>query len=430
MKILSILILLSSVIFAFGEDWEEVGEMKYPVSGGEIIARDSLIYIVGGYSDSLQANVNWIQKYNSDYNSWKIVAGMKTARSGFQVGIYNDNLYIFGGVSGDQDTLSASILEVWDFTSDSTSVQATNKQFDRIFSTGFIRNDKMIIIGGYGNFISWDVQLPYIVYYDFAADSFFVLDDTSYQTGNLPLQQIGLERNGVYYLFGGDYNGVLQSYDEITFTDNSYGYRHYDSRDIEPRAGGSAIYDDDYGIIYLIGGYNESNYSLATVDLITSLDSVTVVKGEGPELIYPRRNLMSIMFEDTIFVFGGESKEGTVVRQVEKLSYIPTDVNDIKSEDRDYTKKDFVLKQNYPNPFNPTTKITYSVKDDAEISLNIYNTLGQKVAELFRGHLSAGSYSYEWDGKDYSGNELPSGVYFCRLSSGDRQIVKKMLLLK
>jgi endonuclease/exonuclease/phosphatase family metal-dependent hydrolase len=85
----------------------------------------------------------------------------------------------------------------------------------------------------------------------------------------------------------------------------------------------------------------------------------------------------------------------------------------------------FELKQNYPNPFNPTTEISYSIPEATQVSLSVFNELGQKVATLAQGYKNAGNYKVQFDAKDFS-----SGIYFYRLSAGSFTATKKMLLLK
>ncbi|MFZ1080307.1 MAG: T9SS type A sorting domain-containing protein [Candidatus Kryptoniota bacterium] len=85
----------------------------------------------------------------------------------------------------------------------------------------------------------------------------------------------------------------------------------------------------------------------------------------------------------------------------------------------------FSLAQNYPNPFNPTTTIRYSIPNSSNVSMKIYNILGQEVATLVNQHQIAGNYTVTFDA-----SRLASGVYFYRLNAGSFTAVKKMLLLK
>jgi len=89
------------------------------------------------------------------------------------------------------------------------------------------------------------------------------------------------------------------------------------------------------------------------------------------------------------------------------------------------------LYQNYPNPFNPTTTIKFSIPEDSEIEISVYNIKGQKVKHLIRNQLSAGLHSIVWNGKDAFGKKIGSGVYLYKLNvNGKTEAVKKCLLLK
>jgi Secretion system C-terminal sorting domain len=86
---------------------------------------------------------------------------------------------------------------------------------------------------------------------------------------------------------------------------------------------------------------------------------------------------------------------------------------------------EFGLEQNYPNPFNPTTKIRYSIPQSNQVSLKIYNSLGQEVASIFEGYQQAGSYIAEFDAAN-----LASGVYMYQLRSENVLLTKKFVLMK
>jgi len=88
------------------------------------------------------------------------------------------------------------------------------------------------------------------------------------------------------------------------------------------------------------------------------------------------------------------------------------------------------LHQNYPNPFNPETKITYQLPVRSEVSLRIYNTLGQEVRRLVQATQEAGRYEVVWNGRDDQGRQLSTGFYLFRLSAGDFTMTRKMILLR
>lgn len=85
----------------------------------------------------------------------------------------------------------------------------------------------------------------------------------------------------------------------------------------------------------------------------------------------------------------------------------------------------FSLRQNYPNPFNPATTIEYTVPNSGNVTINIYNAVGQQVAELINAEQNAGVHSVVWNAQSFS-----SGIYFCELKSDKFRAVKKLMLLK
>lgn len=423
-KIILVFIFACNISHAQWDNWQIKGQMKYPVSGGKAVVNNSKIYILGGYSDSLQAIVKWIQEYNPLTGRWRIVGEMNAERRWFQANFYNDSLFIFGGETN--DSLKSYQLEVWNFEDNTTTVLSTNKEFDRVYSTGFIHNGGIVIVGGYAYSRGLETVLPYITKYQFSTDGFYVVDDTSYQMSELPIQQMGIKVDTIFYLFGGMHNGVLYNYDVINLSDN-YFRQIFDNREISPRAAGAAVFLNQRGV-YLIGGYNEESlpYSLSSVEIISMEWDNTAAKESGPELNFPRRNLMAVTYGDEIYVFGGENEEYNIVSEIEVLSGEVTS----RSENLDSFTNDFILHQNYPNPFNPETKISYSLNDSKKITLDIFNSLGEKVYQLYKGASPPGSFNLTWNGKNEKGVQLPSGIYFYRLSAGDQQITKKMLLLR
>ncbi len=90
----------------------------------------------------------------------------------------------------------------------------------------------------------------------------------------------------------------------------------------------------------------------------------------------------------------------------------------------------FKLKANYPNPFNPATQIPYSIFRAGTTELSIYNVNGKKVATLVDGFQAAGTYRVTWDGRDFRGHSVPSGIYWYRLETAAGSATRSMLLLK
>ncbi len=102
----------------------------------------------------------------------------------------------------------------------------------------------------------------------------------------------------------------------------------------------------------------------------------------------------------------------------------------VSVDDTEILPAAFGLSQNYPNPFNPTTSIEFALPQASEVSLVIYNLLGQKVRTLVNGYVSAGYINTSWDGLDQNGKEISSGTYIYRLQTAEQTFSKKMVLMK
>jgi predicted outer membrane repeat protein len=88
------------------------------------------------------------------------------------------------------------------------------------------------------------------------------------------------------------------------------------------------------------------------------------------------------------------------------------------------------LEQNFPNPFNPQTTIAFSIKKASNVRLAIYDVTGSRVKDLVDEKRVPGAYRVIWDGRNQSGNQVASGVYFYKLTAGDFTSAKKMVVLK
>jgi hypothetical protein len=93
-------------------------------------------------------------------------------------------------------------------------------------------------------------------------------------------------------------------------------------------------------------------------------------------------------------------------------------------------ESDFILEQNYPNPFNQKTGLSFQIPYGCHVSLKIYNLAGQLVQTLVDEQLEKGKRTVFWDGTDYRGDPVASGIYFYKLAAQDFVCVRKMILLK
>ena len=122
---------------------------------------------------------------------------------------------------------------------------------------------------------------------------------------------------------------------------------------------------------------------------------------------------LRIQIESTTESIGTESRD------------ISTDIMIVGVEDDVTAPADFSLGQNYPNPFNPSTRITYSLAVQSNVSLKVYDILGNEVVTLVNTTQGTGVYEV-----NFNASNLASGLYFYTLKAGSFTSTKKMMLLK
>ena len=122
-------------------------------------------------------------------------------------------------------------------------------------------------------------------------------------------------------------------------------------------------------------------------------------------------------------ISGGQWLEGRI-NPIQLAQYLEF-VTGSEKESSGVIPEGFKLFQNYPNPFNPTTKIKYTLPKPELVKIEVFNLLGQKITTLLNKQIESGSHEVEFTAKN-----LPSGIYYYRISAGEFQQVKKMVLLK
>ena len=107
-------------------------------------------------------------------------------------------------------------------------------------------------------------------------------------------------------------------------------------------------------------------------------------------------------------------------------AYIEFDYAEITAiKSKDVLPNKFYVKQNYPNPFNPLTNIEFGISHSQHVDINIYDITGRLIESLYSGKLQAGVHNYSWNASAYS-----SGMYFYRIKTTDKDVLKKLILLK
>jgi hypothetical protein len=103
---------------------------------------------------------------------------------------------------------------------------------------------------------------------------------------------------------------------------------------------------------------------------------------------------------------------------------------ELVAERTDAVPTRFDVGQNYPNPFNPRTTIAYALSEASDVTIEIFDVRGTRIAELVNEHQQPGFHRVTWHGLNQSGVAAPSGVYFYKVRAGEQVMQKRMMLLK
>jgi hypothetical protein len=417
--ILPLIIILP--LHAGSADWQVVSQMPVPVQGGQAIVNDSLIYIIGGYCDSLMECCNIIQEYNPKQNTWKILEDtLCFRRYGLAADNYSDKAIIYGG--GQRNNINpASIhgIEMWDFISAPYNYNY-NYNFNRTFSTANVYQDNLYIFGGYLSYFQGDtLSLPYIVEYNIPTST--VTYEKELYNYNLPYQQMSALIGENIYVFGGAYYGVSNEVHKFNVNDHSWQEQPTSMQ--KERAAGEAIPISNSAII-IIGGYDESDQALSS----TEIYNINGQSSFGAELNYPRYELMAALYDSSIYVFGGQNETNYSIFAVEKLNI--SDLVGVRQIPYPEHPSRFELGDNYPNPFNPSTVITFKVNLSSRVKIEIFSCTGEYIKTLINQPLAAGEYKITWDSRDKRNIPVASGLYFYKLTAEFSSETKRMLLIR
>ena len=183
--------------------------------------------------------------------------------------------------------------------------------------------------------------------------------------------------------------------------------------------------------ILSLNGFLASSIDMLSVKfgpnrIATLMGNLEDVNSDGaPDLMLHFDNQSAgIAQADTKVELTGKTIAGVDFKGSDKISI----VGKLKKDGTDLSEiipTEYSVSQNYPNPFNPTTEIIYGIPEPSFVDLVVYNIVGQEVGQLVKEFKKAGYYSVTW-----TANNLPSGVYFYRITAGHFIDTKKMILTK
>ena len=173
--------------------------------------------------------------------------------------------------------------------------------------------------------------------------------------------------------------------------------------------------------LQILSEQNIDNIELMAKDIISLPEGISIAM-----LDVQRRIVFTNIFSRKIIfdIIGGLEYEFKVVAG--ESGYVDQMIKDLL----EVIPNNFSLSKNYPNPFNPITNLDFSIPKRSNVTLRVFNMMGQEVVTLINEKKSYGNYSISWNGLDSKGVNVASGVYFAELRNRDERKITKMLLLK
>lgn len=173
-------------------------------------------------------------------------------------------------------------------------------------------------------------------------------------------------------------------------------------------------------------GFSATGNSPTYGDMILSGDGSGNMMGRMPDVPNPGIDSTTLMgtFNSTnidltyiVYFTGGGTADGVI-------NMVKDPASSVEMES-DVVPDGFALEQNFPNPFNPSTTIQFSISKQSFVTLEIYNSLGEKVDVLIAEELNAGKYKFNWNAEN-----LTSGTYYYSITADNFRQAKKLILLR
>jgi N-acetylneuraminic acid mutarotase len=352
---------------------------------------DSIYHFGGGTSWSGSTRFATVYKY--DETGWQDYASMPDNDVwGISTAIKGDSVFVYGGYAFGNNKLRMYELinNTWQYLADSPNISATYGHTIE-YVNGFVYlffNGNVFKYNLSTNSWSQATSLSVNASWLFST----VYQDEVYLVG---------WTNARFY----KYNPITDSWTQLA--------------DLPYFVSGGALQTVD-DKIYCVGG--SSGPGAGTFNNTLVYDIATNQWSDANIFISANRAYMAnVVYKNNLYVIGGLDPNGDAVNNVEFIvAGTPSAV-----ETEPGIPNDFELSQNYPNPFNPSTTIKFSIPKEEFVSLKVFNSLGEEVADLLHETKPAGNYSVS-----FSASQLSSGVYFYKIFAGSFVETKKMIYLR
>jgi N-acetylneuraminic acid mutarotase len=453
--------------------------MTYP-RDPYVCTLNNFIYSVGGTNGSPYAGLHTVEAYDLVTDSWTEKAYTNHGRKGSSVDMLNGKIYASGG---EDIADSVKSVEVYDPTSDKWTIIGVTPIWYTMHASTVVL-DKIYLLGGSIIGGRYDVFLPTSIMYSFDPDfayatsleishlyfpptgdtlivntnlqnqDFHSTDVYSYIQGNgfsfqdsIKLFDDGLHHDGAANdnFYGGTkwLSGLNEDFFEvelktIDLTKSTINWYSFSEKftTAGPLKVDSIVSDSISNYRYSIKPYIRNNGTQTQIENITirlicdDPWATTVYPYQrpcpdiAPGQIVGLSQLFAVAYDSATFPgyfnLRFEISSSGIPYWLDSIETIVTRIKDELP-----IPLVFYLTQNYPNPFNPSTTIKYQLPHRSNVSLKIYDIIGNEIAELVNEEQEVGYYNAE-----FNAAKLSSGVYFYRLKAGSYVETKKMILLK
>ncbi len=407
-------IILWLVVFAatlYAGAWQAIAPLNIPRGGAAAISFQNNIYVFGGMS--LNNNVlNTVEVFIPESGTWDttMVPAFSMPRYNASAVLFENRIYLIGGRD---DERVFNEVEVYDPVQNSWSLVQKLRN-DRESLAAAVFNDRIYVIGGQK--ANYNL-VEEIEWYNYGEDDWLAV------IFNLPYPRaahFSAVVQDTFYMFGGYYYGLTKTSYKCYPGQEGY-YWFTGPQFAQGRAYGATAQTDS--LIYLLGGETSGGKTAVTEIYNRISDSFT----DGPTLTSARSGMAGSALGDTVFVIGGFDGDYDLPMDLVEI-YIQTPTS-LKTSKTGLPFSTEIIK-GYPNPFNGVITFEVTVGKFDEYRLTIYNIRGQSIKEIHNGRLKQGTYNFQWNGTDMSNRNVASGVYLLALNSGDYLEKYKIVYVK
>jgi N-acetylneuraminic acid mutarotase len=414
--------------------WTTKSNMPTPRYQLTTCIMDSNIYAIGGWYDSGSGPIyNKVEIYNPTNDTWLTENPLPVARALLANVVLDGKIYVYGGSRTNHPLIGTSAI--YEFSRE--DIFALQPLVDKVYARENI--DSVLFITRFSNLNNHSFT-PHLIYSKLDStemDSITLFDDG--------LHGDSLSNDGLY----GAYIPPRQNEDffilSVGTIDNQTN-KYYNTPDrCRFTTAGPLVVDSVFSVHF------PATKSFSTKPYLTNLGNLLAITGVSlkiicndpwiinfpgvtvsfptiqPEATSISNSVVTMRYDSTnfpgYFNLKFEIMSGGYCYWKDSLKFEPVIVG--LEEHATDLPTEFLLLQNYPNPFNSSSEIKYSIPKSSQVSLKIFNTLGEQIAILVNEEKPVGTYEVEW-----SAEQLPSGVYFYRLQAGDFIQTRKMILLK